>query len=152
MYCINLLNVFFSKISNKVQSNESNLVFSAVRSYFIIPFWEISTRQGVASRHSSIDIYPLGDQACRRVQTLVLHVFYPTQMSHLHLGLDEAVRVLLFGTVQLLSIFIHVLQHPAAVRRGQLEPHLPGLALDQVVWVPLKLLHGLLQLKFPMVL
>ncbi len=75
MYYINLLNVFFSKISNKAQSKESNLVFSAVLSYFIIPFWKISTHQGVTSRHSSIDVYPLGDQACRGVQTLVLRVF-----------------------------------------------------------------------------
>lgn len=40
------------------------------------------------------------------------------------LVLDKAVWVRLLRTLQLLAVFIHVLQHPATVGGGQLEPHL----------------------------
>lgn len=64
-------------------------------------------------------------------QTLFLHVrlFKSTKLLQLKMTgrnfmVEEAVWVLLLWTVQLLTVLIHVLQHPAAVGRCQLEPHL----------------------------
>ena len=58
-----------------------------------------------------------------------LSVLKPTELLHLQvagwdLPVDEAVWVFLLWTVQLLSILIHMLQHPTAVGRRQLESHL----------------------------
>lgn len=56
-------------------------------------------------------------------------ILKPTELLHLQvagrdLAVDEAVRVFLLWTVQLLTVLIHMLQHPTAVGRRQLEPHL----------------------------
>lgn len=49
-----------------------------------------------------------------------MRILKPTELLHLQvagrdLAVNEAVRVFLLWTVQLLTILIHVLQHPAAV-------------------------------------
>lgn len=53
----------------------------------------------------------------------------PTELLHLqvtrgNLAVNEAVRVFLLWTLQLLTVLVHVLQNPTAVGRRQLEPHL----------------------------
>lgn len=58
-----------------------------------------------------------------------MSILKPTELLHLevaggNLPVDEAVRILLLRTVQLLTVLIHVLQHPATVGRRQLKPHL----------------------------
>lgn len=45
-------------------------------------------------------------------------------MAGRDLAMHEAVRVFLLWTVQLLAVLVDVLQHPTAVGRRQLEPHL----------------------------
>lgn len=58
-----------------------------------------------------------------------MSILKSTELLHLQvagwdLTVDEAVRVFLFWAIQLLTILIHVLQHPTTVGRCQLEPHL----------------------------
>ena len=58
-----------------------------------------------------------------------MSILKATELLHLQvaggdLAVNEAVRVLLLGTIQLLPVLVHVLQHSTAVGRRQLEPHL----------------------------
>lgn len=112
----------------------------------------IAVGRGSVVSPPPVDVDPLGHQSGRGVQTLVLHVLEATELLHLqvsgHLVAVEAVGVFLLWAVQLLAILVHMLQHPAADRRGQLEPHLPGLPVVPLVAVillvlfPLELLDG----------
>ncbi len=68
---------------------------------------------------------------------------FQVQVAGWDLAVNETVRVFLLWTVQLLTVLVHVLQHPTAVGRRQLEPHLFGVKGDLFFSFPLqKVLHA----------
>lgn len=71
-----------------------------------------------------------------------MSVLKPTELLHFKVAgrdfaVDEAVGILLLRAVQLLTVLIDMLQHPAAVRRRQLEPHLRFWAEGNMFFTPL---------------
>lgn len=58
-----------------------------------------------------------------------MSILKATELFHLQvagwdLAVNKAVRVFLLWALQLLTILVHMFQHPTAVGRRQLEPHL----------------------------